>query len=283
MARNCPVSKDDRSGGQPPVGDGVPLAPEHGAGAVRGRESRLIEGRALAAVLPLLRRPVPARDRDELPVPSATWSSSSSRPAGRPRQRHRGPPRLDQRGSPHARSSQGDQPASQATAERAQPRPDHRLRGVAGRGDQRRRRAGALRRRQARPRPVAAQAAGPLGAGEPGIDHRRPPDRAGPGGGPTSGSTDRRRGRAGVAGRPSASSAKPPTGSPLTPTAIRTVPPMRPGPPGTPWPRPPPAWKATPAGRCPTPPRPSTGPAGRATGGFRSASTPGPRCARPPG
>src|SRR5664280_446688 len=35
----------------------------------RGRESRLVEGRDLAAVLPLVRQPVPARDRDELPVP----------------------------------------------------------------------------------------------------------------------------------------------------------------------------------------------------------------------
>jgi len=105
------VSKDDRSGGHRPS---VPVCHSllGGCRCCRGRESRLVEGRDLAAVLPLVRQPVPARDRDELPVPLATWSSSWSRPAGRPRQRHRGPPRLDQRGSPHARSSQGDQAAS---------------------------------------------------------------------------------------------------------------------------------------------------------------------------
>src|SRR5450759_1130553 len=43
---------------------------------------------------------------------------------------------------------------------------------------------GPLARALNRPRPVAAQAAGPLGVGEPGTDHHRSPGHPGPGGGP---------------------------------------------------------------------------------------------------
>src|SRR5664280_1211058 len=107
--------EDDRSGGQPPVGAGVPLAPEHGAGAVGVARA----GSSKDATSPPCSRWCGNRCPRVIGTSSqyrlvsnlvqqlveAGWSTAPATP-------RTGAARLDPRGSPHARASQGDQAAS---------------------------------------------------------------------------------------------------------------------------------------------------------------------------